>query len=248
MNTQENFAFLPIVKLDNYAEVLNAEIIRFIPIMSEAFFRWNNTLLASVFTSTGEIVIKKVLSLLTQSDVEAFLKLDFDCDITDIYPVNLYSVPQNQFICTCWAIEMDDIDTLLYQPVCLVDVERTKQFEGQIYQDYPIDVGDKVVLGEENYTLRFDKDDGFYFQRDAVQTKLSVHQSLSQTEQIAPPPEPIAQPTPIFSMPKPSLTKPKQKKAANGRCVYMNLNGSKNDEPIASAKTQPHIIPFKPKK
>ena len=248
MNTQENFAFLPIVKLDNYAEVLNAEIIRFIPIMSEAFFRWNNTLLASVFTSTGEIVIKKVLSLLTQSDVTAFVQMQYDCKITDIYPVRVYSLDKNQFICVCWAVEFEDTDTLLYQPVCLVDVERTKQFEGQIYQDYPIDVGDKVVLGEENYTLRFDKDDGFYFQRDAVQTKLSVHQSLSQTEQIAPPPEPIAQPTPIFSMPKPSLTKPKQKKAANGRCVYMNLNGSKNDEPIASAKTQPHIIPFKPKK
>lgn len=49
-------------------------------------------------------------------------------------------------------------------------------------------------------------------------------------------------------MPKPSFTKPKQKKAVNGQCVYMDLNGKKIEEPSALANNQPHIIPFKPKK
>lgn len=244
-------SLLPIVKLDtldDYAEVFNASKFRFIPIMSEAFFRWKNNVLSSVFTSTGEIVIKKILSLLEQSDVEAFVQMDYDCDITDIYPVNLYSVPQNQFICACWAIEMDDIDTLLYQPICFADVERAKQFEGYAYQDYPIDVGDTVLLGEEYYTLCCDEDNEFYFQRNAVQTKLSIHQVQPETEQIVPPPEPVKKTTPIFTMPQARQVKPQQKKAAGGQCVYMNINGTKNDEPMASAKTQPHIIPFKPKK
>ena len=135
LSTQEIIALLPVLKVDDYAEVFKAKQIHFIPIMSEALFYWKNNLLSSVFTSTGEIVIKKKLSLWEQKDVIAFMDLNFDYEVTDVYPVRVYSVTRNQLICVCWAVEMDDIDALLYQPVYLDDAVRVKQFEGDAFQD-----------------------------------------------------------------------------------------------------------------
>lgn len=241
-------SMIPAFIMDNFEDILDLEFRELKPFTSDAFIFWKNTLLAVVITSTGEMVIQRVRTILTEEDMLSISRLENAYKVNDVYPVELYSVDDHKFVCVCWSVEAEDYDGVIWHPVCQDDIVLAKQAEGNVLTEYPIELGDTAVIGGEIYTLCYRKDLGKYFQRNAVQTKLSVNQSQSQEKQVIPPPEPVEKPTQVFSMPKPHQAKPQPKKAASGRCVCMNLNGVKNDEPMASAKTQPHIIPFKPKK
>ena len=241
-------SMIPAFIMDNIEDILDLEFRELKPFTSDAFIFWKNTLLAVVITSTGEITIQKMRSILTEEDMLSISRLENAYKVNDVYPVELYSVDDHKFVCVCWSVEAEDYDGVIWHPVCQDDIVLAQQAEGNVLTEYPIELGDTAVIGGEIYTLCYRKDLGKYFQRNAVQTQLSLNQSQSHEKQVIPPPEPVEKPTPVFSMPKPSFTKPKQKTAVNGQCVYMNINGKKIEEPNASANTQPHIIPFKPKK
>lgn len=239
---------IPAFIMDNFEDILDLEFRELKPFTSDAFIFWKNTLLAVVITSTGEMVIQKIRSILTEKDMLSISRLENAYKVNDVYPVELYSVDDHKFVCVCWSVEAEDYDGVIWHPVCQDDIVLAQQAEGNVLTEYPIELGDTAVIGGGIYTLCYRKDLGKYFQRNAVQTKLSVNQSQFQEKQVIPPPDPVEKPTQVFSMPKPSFTKPKQKKAVNGQCVYMDLNGKKIEEPSALANNQPHIIPFKPKK
>ena len=241
-------SMMPVFIMDSYEDIMDLEFLDLVPFTSDAFIFWKNTLLAVVVTSTGEVVIKKVRSILTEADMLSITRLENACQVKDAYPVEVYALDTHEFICVCWSIEVEDYEPVIWRPVCQDDIPLAKKSEGCVLTEYPIELGETATIGGEIYTLCYSKDLGKYFKRNAVQMRLSVNQAQNDADQIVPPPEPIAKPTPIFSMPQPSLTKSLQKKAANGRCLSININGVKIENNIASATEQPHIIPFKPKK
>ncbi len=241
-------SMIPAFIMDNVEDILDLEFREVKPFTSDAFIFWKNTLLAVVITSTGEITIQRVRTILTEEDMLSISRLENAYKVNDVYPVELYSVANHKFVCVCWSIEAEDYDGIIWHPVCQDDTALAQQVDVNMLTEYPIELGDTAVIGGDVYTLCYRKDLGKYFQRNEVQTKLSVNKSKPETEQIVPPPEPVKKPAQVFAMQNPRQAKPQQKKTASGRCVYMNINGTKNDEPMASAKTKPHIIPFKPKK
>ena len=239
-------SMIPAFRLDNYTEIFDLQLLEVKPISSDTFIFWKDEVFAAILTSTGEIVIKKIRSILTENDMLAILQLEGTENVVSVYPVGIYSLETRQFVCTCWSIEVENIENVFWLPVCHDDMSLIRQFEKGGLTEYPVELGETVVIGGENYTLCYCKDLGSYFNRNEVQSKLSIAQSDMPNEQIlnASEPEPTMQ-TQIFSI----KTNLKNKKSVNGKCRVLNIDGSTNDEKnVSSTNRHSRIIPFKPKK
>ena len=70
------------------------------------YFVWNDTFCAVVYTSKGEIAIRRVNGIWSEYDVRSLVGIkEPDLIMPDIYPVELFSVSEHKFICAAWSIE-----------------------------------------------------------------------------------------------------------------------------------------------
>lgn len=160
-------ALCPIFASD-MEKIGNLQILKIIPHQSEMFMHWNHTLYSSVFTSEGEIVIKKVKLLLDASEAKQVFDMYSPNPVTDIYPVEIYSYSERRFIGVCWETLHEDDDYSYWHPVCLADEVKLSTYSMEDLVDYPIKVGETAVIDGDTYILKYTKEDGFYFRLLAI--------------------------------------------------------------------------------
>lgn len=159
------YSTLPVFNAD-MEKFNNLQILDIIPHEDEVFTQWNGTLYSSIFTSKGEIVIKKVRLLADQTNATLVLETQFSAPVTDMLPVELYSHSEKRFIGVCWACQHGFEDDCIYwHPVCLEDVEMLESYPPEDLSDYPIEVGETAVIGGDTYRLYHTEETGFYFRK-----------------------------------------------------------------------------------
>ncbi len=147
----------------------NLQILEITPHQNEVFTLWKDILYSSVFTSTGEIVIKKVRLLANELDARQIFELQSCNPVSDMLPVELYSHSEHRFIGVCWATSHEnDDDHIYWHPVCFDDVQQLKAYQPEDITDHPIEVGETAVIGGDTYRLYHTEKAGFYFRKISV--------------------------------------------------------------------------------
>ena len=80
----------PIFKVENFDFYAGAQVIKTEVVEHDTYFYWKNQLYAVVFTSIGEMIIRKMRSILSASDMFNIACLDDDMEVERCYPVKLY--------------------------------------------------------------------------------------------------------------------------------------------------------------
>ncbi len=145
----------PAFCLDDPERVLNAQFTDIKVLDQELFLFWKDMLFATAFTSTGQIVIKKVRSVLNEADMLNVIKLENAIEAKDIYPVELYHTVEERFVCTCWSIEAEGDDRVIWHPVCRDDIKLLDGMDCQMLTEYPIELGETAVIGGETFVLNY---------------------------------------------------------------------------------------------
>lgn len=166
-----------------YIDVKNKEILSLLPVFRsefenaqnfpilsveffehEIFFFKGNDLYSSVFTSKGETMLLKVRSLPVLNEFYQVLCLEALHNVTDVYPVKVYSTFDNSFLATCWAFETDE-NELYFKPVCVDDNEKFDNIDIEQTEYFPVDLGENAIIGGQDYILRYTKETGRYFEK-----------------------------------------------------------------------------------
>lgn len=108
LDAQDIRSLAPVFKLDNPEVFHECEFTKLLPLTNEIFLFWRETLYSTVFTSAGEVAIKKVRAVLSEADMLNILRLEGAFEAEDVYPVELYSLQQEKFACICWSIEQKE--------------------------------------------------------------------------------------------------------------------------------------------
>lgn len=133
---------------------------------NEVFSLWKGTIYSSIYTSTGEICIKKMRSLLSAEEATQIIKLQSGKNVADIYPVELYSHSAHKFIGVCWAVKTeDDGDCIFWHPVCLEEGKSIVAYPVEDVTDHFINVNETAVIGGDTFRLFCNGDDGYYFKK-----------------------------------------------------------------------------------
>lgn len=185
--TGKPYSLIPVFKEDlqdaNDALIENLE-----PCLKEIFSVYHGQVYASVFTSTGEIVIKKVHRLLHQEQAEQIIELFSGGAITDVLPVELYSHSKHRFVCACWAILTEnDASCWQWHPVCLADEEKLQEYDDDDLQDFPIEPNETVVIDGKTFTLiQEPKTGNYHFKLTTNRSKPKILNFSPKTFKISP--------------------------------------------------------------
>ena len=124
-----------------------------------------------MFTSAGEVAIKKVRAVLSEADMLNILRLEGAFEAEDVYPVELYSLQQEKFACICWSIEQKEKDTddVVWHPVCKDDEKLLDAFDGDTLTEYPVELGETATIGGELFKLCYNAAEGKHFEKVSAQ-------------------------------------------------------------------------------
>ena len=146
------------------------QILEITPHQNEVFTLWNDELYSSVFTDTGELVIKRVRLLANELEARQVMELQSCNPVTDMLPVELYSHSEHKFIGVCWATTHEnDEDCLYWHPLCLDEVGKLAAYPPEDITDHPIEVGETAVIGGDTYRLYYEEKIGYYFRKISVE-------------------------------------------------------------------------------
>ena len=135
-------------------------------ISSDCYFIWNNELYYLVYTKTGNIVIKKVNGLWTESEMNMFISLkEPNIFHPQIYPVELFSKSKHQFITAVWAIEDNCNEKFIWFPICWDDFSLWKKFPASDIDMFPLNIGDVTMAGNIMFEVKYNKDIGFHVEK-----------------------------------------------------------------------------------
>jgi len=160
-------------------ELDNCQILEVTPHQNEVFSLWKDTLYSSVYTSTGEICIKKVRTFLQSVEAAQVIEMQSGRKVEDIYPVELYSHLAHKFIGVCWAVTMEDDGNRIYwHPVCLDEEKAIAAYPAEDVTDHFINVDETAVIDGDTFRLIYDGEDGYIFKK--VPDKLAAQKLFSE--------------------------------------------------------------------
>ncbi|MBQ8751404.1 MAG: hypothetical protein IJZ30_07205 [Alphaproteobacteria bacterium] len=135
-------------------------------ISSDCYFVWNSELYYLVYTKTGNVAIKKVNGLWTESEMNMFMSLkEPDIFHPQIYPVELFSKSKHQFITAVWAIEDNCNEKFIWFPICWDDFSLWKKFPASDIDMFPLNIGDVTRAGNIVFEVKYNKDIGFHVEK-----------------------------------------------------------------------------------
>lgn len=171
LDAQDIRSLAPVFKLDNPEVFHECEFTKLLPLTNEIFLFWRETLYSTVFTSAGEVAIKKVRAVLSEADMLNILRLEGAFEAEDVYPVELYSLQQEKFACICWSIEQKEKDTddVVWHPVCKDDEKLLDAFDGDTLTEYPVELGETATIGGELFKLCYNAAEGKHFEKVSAQ-------------------------------------------------------------------------------
>ncbi len=175
LDAQDIRSLAPVFKLDNPEVFHECEFTKLLPLTNEIFLFWKETLYSTVFTSAGEVAIKKVRAVLSEANMLNILRLERAFEAEDVYPVELYSLQQEKFACICWSIEQKDDDGVVWHPVCKDDEKLLDAFDGDTLTEYPVELGETATIGGELFKLCYNAAEGKHFEKiSARQNALKI--------------------------------------------------------------------------
>lgn len=157
-------AAAPVFKLDDTQTTAVSAIIDAKLVEDELFFYWKTHLYANAFTSTGEMIVRRIRCILCDKDMWRIAQLDNDVQIDSIYPVKLYAEDDGRFLAVCWAIEANQ-NRMWYDTICADDDKYTDHVDVNKTVSYPINIGERVILGDDFYDCHFNQNFGTYFEK-----------------------------------------------------------------------------------
>lgn len=171
LDAQDIRSLAPVFKLDNPEVFHECEFTKLLPLTNEIFLFWRETLYSTVFTSAGEVAIKKVRAVLSEADMLNILRLEGAFEAEDVYPVELYSLQQEKFACICWSIEQKEKDTddVVWHPVCKDDEKLLDAFDGDTLTEYPVELGETATIGGKLFKLCYNAAEGKHFEKVSAQ-------------------------------------------------------------------------------
>ena len=156
-------AAAPVFKCDTFSEMSSMPITKTKLLEDECYFYWNNQLYAAVFTSTGETVIRHVRCILSNRDMLNVAGLDESIEIEDVFPVNLYNLEDGRFLSVCWMLETEN--ACWYETVCSDDDARIDKIDVHKTFSHPININERVIIGDDIYFCRYNENFGIYFDK-----------------------------------------------------------------------------------
>lgn len=160
-------AAAPVFKLNDTQTIADLAFIDAKLVEDEIFFYWKDHLYANAFTSTGEIIVRRIRCILCDKDMWGIAELDKDVQIDSIYPVKLYAEDDGRFLAVCWAIEANQ-NQMWYETVCADDDKYIDHVDVNKTVSYPINIGEKVILGDDFYGCHFNQNFGTYFEKTPI--------------------------------------------------------------------------------
>lgn len=157
---------LPVFDLDD-VDKLNCSIIKKVQVItSEMYYYLRRKLYAVVYTDKGNLVVKKVRSVLTEVDMHNILKLR-GTEYTDLYPVDIYSHEKKKFVGACWAIEnmSNERGITYFEPICRDENEKLCSLDISDVEPFPIELNGEIEIGGDLFILRYKNNFGKYFEK-----------------------------------------------------------------------------------
>ncbi len=157
---------LPLYRLDAPDKIEQLPLLAVEPYEDEIFFVYKKTLYSSVYTTKGEIAIMKVRSLLCSGEATLGISVLHNKEISDIYPVDLYSHSKHKFVGICWNVVFEDEDTTDYwYPVSFDEEKRIGSYDLDDLKAHPVNIGEDAVIGGITYKLFYSDELGYYFKK-----------------------------------------------------------------------------------
>lgn len=155
-------------------ELNDLKVLKIVPQENEVFSIWKGELYSSVFTTKGEICIKKVRLLLNANEAAQVYEMQTGKKVEDIYPVELYSQTEHKFIGVCWAVLMvEDTESVFWYPVCLEEETAIAAYPADDLTDHFINPGETAVIAGDTYRLCYKNDtEGFVFNKQRSKEEL----------------------------------------------------------------------------
>lgn len=159
-------ATMPVCKPDNISKLNKLTVLDIMPCENEIFFVFKNRLYSSVFTTKSEIAIMKIRSLLCSKEAAQGISMLSDKTVSEIYPVDLYSLSEHKFIGICWAVIIEEDDNLIFwYPVCFDEEKRISSYDVDNLDAHPVNIGEDAVIGGNWYKLHYSDDLGYFFKK-----------------------------------------------------------------------------------
>lgn len=177
----------PVFSVDDTNAFNNFAIKEIKHVTSGIYYYLNRILYAAIFTTTGNIVIKKVRSVLSETDMHNILRLR-GTEYTDVYPVDIYSYDLKRFVGACWAIENAENRCIHFEPICRDESEKLFALNIENIEPIPIEINGEVDIGGDTFILRYKNNFGKYFEKSLSKKKLreSIEQQKASHNNIAP--------------------------------------------------------------
>lgn len=161
----------PVFSVDDIT-TLNHSIIKSIKqVVTDAYYYLGNILYSAIHTTNGNIVIKKVRSVLSEADMHNILQMR-GTEYTDIYPVDIYSYKHKKFIGACWAIENSEKRIIHFEPICRDENKKLTSVDIDDIEPIPIELNGEVDIGGDTFILRYKQNIGKYFEKTLSKQKI----------------------------------------------------------------------------
>jgi hypothetical protein len=145
------------------------------PVERDMLCYWNNVRYCMAITSEGHFVMKKMRSVLSETDMCSILMED-GVAIEDIYPVDIYSHTLHKYVAVCWSVEEADTNTVYWIPVCRDDAKALDEAgDPEELEEFPINIGEHAVVGGETFEVKYSKELGCYFERTKFQVPMQYY-------------------------------------------------------------------------
>lgn len=129
----------------------------------DCYFYWDDCLYAAITSSEETILIKRVRCLLSLYDIVDLATINGEVSVDDCYPVKLYSQEDGRFLAVCWKIVADNEEW--YEPVCSDEYSLFKDKDAITPIDYPVSIGESVIIDDSFFTYSYRKSFGSYFKK-----------------------------------------------------------------------------------
>ena len=161
----------PVFSVDDITTLNHAIIQDIKQVVSNMYYYLGNILYSAIYTTTGNIVIKKVRSVLSEADMHNILQMR-ETEYTDVYPVDIYSYEHKKFVGACWAIENSETRIIHFEPICRDENEKLTAIDVKNIEPIPIELNGEVDIGGDTFILRYKNNFGKYFEKTLPKQKI----------------------------------------------------------------------------
>lgn len=152
---------VPVFKLKNPDFYTDAQVLEWTFTEDTFYFSWNDKLYLAIFTSDAEIAVRRVRAILSSENRLNVARLEGYDNIDACDPVKVYDQNDGHFVAVCWSLKIGK--SYWYDTVCNDDRASFDQVEARDILSYPINIGEKVIIGNNFFECSFNRAGGIVF-------------------------------------------------------------------------------------